>query len=404
MYSYNTENYFWDHNAGSNPGFSLGDAISVAIEKRQDETAVRYRTLVEHSKDIVFFSDGFGKILEISSKAHQLLGYYSEELLTLRISDIVEESDRKHLSILTDHLCGSDNSTLKINLIHKLGNPIPVEINFKRFSYNRLQGTIQPSSVAGIPSDFLKRTQKMNTIGEIVGGISHDFNNVLTIILACAQLMKLNVEKDSESGKHLQRIIEASDRGSSIAKQLLSFSRPNRNVLNPVLISGIIKELSQSVPYLMGKGIKVEYIDLAPNSRVYGDSCQIYQAILNLLLNAKDAMNCNGRIKITQSVISQETILERFKSPNSKYYLQLEIWDSGEGMDEFTKEKIFHPFFTTKENGKGTGLGLAVVKTIIDEHCGFIDFQSTPGKGTSFFLFFPLFEESASVEFDPRII
>ncbi len=115
-------------------------------------------------------------------------------------------------------------------------------------------------------------------------------------------------------------------------------------------------------------------------------------------------MNCNGRIKITQSVISKETILERFKSPNSKYYLQLEIWDSGEGMDEFTKEKIFHPFFTTKENGKGTGLGLAVVKTIIDEHRGFIDFQSTPGKGTSFFLFFPLFEESASVEFDPRII
>lgn len=396
MYSYNIESYFKEYDNGLTPHFSLGDAINFAIGKATNETEVRYRSLIEQSKDIVFFTDDFGKILDISSKAHRLLGYYSEELLTLRILDIIEDTDKYQFSFLADSLRQNGNSILKINLIHKLGNPIPVEINFKRLSYNRLQGTIQQSSSAEIPSDFLKRMQKLSTIGEIVGGITHDFNNVLTIILACAQLMKLNVEKYSESEKHLQRIMDAVDRGSSIAKQLLSISRPNNNVLTPVSVSGIVKELTQAVPYLMGKGIEVENLDHAPNSRVFADSCQIYQVILNLLLNAKDAMNRNGKIQITQSVVSKESILQRFESPSAKYYLGLEIRDSGVGMDELTKEKIFDPFFTTKGNEKGTGLGLAVVKTIVDEHGGFIDFQSSPGKGTVFSLFFPLFEESAS--------
>ncbi|MBM9499948.1 PAS domain S-box protein [Leptospira sp. 201903071] len=394
MYYYNVESYFRNIEEDSIPRFSLGDAVSIAVEKRKNETEFRYRTLIEQSEDIVFFADGDGKFLDISSKSHQLLGYYAEELLTLRIIDIVEETDKNKVILLKDSADSCSNTILKINLIHKLGKTIPVEISFKYISYNRLQGSIKQPSCSEIPSDFLIRAQKIDTIGRIVGGIAHDFNNILTIILSCTQLVELNVEKNSESEKHLRRIIGAVGRAGSIAKQLLSLSRPNTGIFAPVSVSGIVKELTQIIPYTMGKGIEIESLDLAQNARIFGDGCQIYQTILNLLLNARDAMNRNGKIKITQDLVSGESIFDRFSPILSQKYLRIEICDSGEGMDESIKEKIFNPFFTTKENEKGTGLGLAVVKTIVEEHSGFIDFQSTLGQGTTFSLFFPVFEES----------
>ncbi|MBM9577603.1 PAS domain S-box protein [Leptospira sp. 201903070] len=389
MYSYNVESYFRNLEEESIPRFSLGDAVSIAVEKTKNETEFRYRALIERSEDIIFFADGNGKFLDISSKAHQLLGYYAEELLTLRIVDIVEERDKNKV-LLEDSVSSHSNTVLKINLIHKFGNTIPVEISFKYISYNRLQGNIKQS----LYSDLLKRAQKMDTIGRIAGGITHDFNNILTIILSCAQLVELNVEKNSESEKHLQRIIGAAGRGGSIAKQLLSLSKPTNCVFAPISVSGIVKELTQIIPYTMGKGIEMENLDLAQNVRIMGDSCQIYQAILNLLLNARDAIDRNGKIKITQELVSKESFSNRFSPILAQKYLRVEICDSGEGMNEITKEKIFNPFFTTKKNEKGTGLGLAVVKTIVEEHSGFIDFQSTLGQGTTFSLFFPVLEES----------
>jgi two-component system, cell cycle sensor histidine kinase and response regulator CckA len=236
----------------------------------------------------------------------------------------------------------------------------------------------------------LIQAQKMEGVGTLAGGIAHDFNNLLAMILGSAELLRQYLGDMPSLGKYVDRIIDASERGKSISRQLLIFSRPDQAELKPISLSHIIGELRELLKHFLSKTIAITTEIDAGTGIVLGDGGQIHQALLNLALNAGDAMVNSGRLTIRERYVSSDVVTTRFPGADaSGRYIAVSVSDTGAGMDEAVIAKIFDPFFSTKERGKGTGLGLAMVHGIVKNHKGFIDVESTLGQGTTFTLYFP---------------
>ncbi len=236
----------------------------------------------------------------------------------------------------------------------------------------------------------LFQAQKLQSIGTLAGGIAHDFNNILCIILAYVTSMrrlKLSTGNDIES---LNAISQAVQRGAALVRQVLTFARKTDAVLEVIDINSLVLELLSMLRRTFPKIITFSE-QLGGNLPfIVADHSQIHQALLNLCVNARDAMPYGGIIIVKTESLTKEYVAEKFPSAGYSNYICISVTDTGEGMDETTRQKVFDPFFTTKEKGKGTGLGLSVVYGIMQAHDGFIDMESTPGQGTAFRLFFPV--------------
>jgi PAS domain S-box-containing protein len=236
----------------------------------------------------------------------------------------------------------------------------------------------------------LIQSHKMKSIGTLAGGIAHDFNNILGIILGYTSLLKrrrLDEEKHSEG---ITIINQAVQRGAALVRQILTFARKTDIEFEPFdltdLIHELISMLRQTFPRIISFTENIEkYIPY-----LYADRTQIYQALLNLCVNARDAMPNGGSITIEAKKQSLELVQGRFAEANQNSYICISVTDTGEGMDEATRLRVFEPFFTTKEKGKGTGMGLSVVYGVVHAHNGFIDLESEVGRGTIFRLYFPI--------------
>ncbi|HLP16411.1 MAG TPA: ATP-binding protein [Bacteroidota bacterium] len=268
--------------------------------------------------------------------------------------------------------------------VHGLG-----EFEVDSSGRRRILGTIQDITESITLERQLLQAQKLEGLGTLAGGIAHDFNNLLSMILGSAELLRLHVRDNAKIQKHVDRIIDASERGASISRQLLIFSRPEQSELKPVSVNNIIVELQQMLSHFLPKSISIEVKTETNEAMVMGDAGQIHQALLNLVLNAGDAMSNNGKLTIGLQMIEASALPRKFSPPDAAVYAVVTVADTGEGMSESMLKKIFDPFFTTKAQGKGTGLGLAMVHGIVKHHKGLIDVQSTPGKGTTFTLYFP---------------
>jgi CheY-like chemotaxis protein len=196
----------------------------------------------------------------------------------------------------------------------------------------------------------------------------------------------------------VDHIIDASERGTSISRQLLLFSRPNEAELKPISLSHTIIGLKEMLKHFLPRSISIVTSTENNNGVILGDAGQIHQALLNLSLNAGDAMTYSGILSIREYTASSDFIKMRFGHPAVTPYVAVDVSDTGTGMDKDIMEKIFDPFFSTKERGKGTGLGLAIVHGIVKSHNGFIDVDSTPGKGTTFSLYFPSHAHATNVK------
>jgi PAS domain S-box-containing protein len=239
--------------------------------------------------------------------------------------------------------------------------------------------------------DQLRQAQKMEAVGRLAGGIAHDFNNLLTAIRGNAELMSHRVKKDPAMAAEVDEILHAADRAASLTRQLLAFSR--KQVLQPVRLdlNEIIQGVSRMTRRIIGTDVQLR-LELSDNiSKVLADPAQVEQVLLNLIVNARDAMPTGGTITVQTENVTLDAHAPEIVQAGiaAGPFVLLSVTDDGIGMDQSTQARIFEPFFTTKETGRGTGLGLSTVYGIIRQTGGAITVESERGRGASFKVYLP---------------
>jgi two-component system cell cycle sensor histidine kinase/response regulator CckA len=237
----------------------------------------------------------------------------------------------------------------------------------------------------------LNQAQKMEAVGQLAGGVAHDFNNILTAIIGFATFLQQKLRENAPLGRIADQIIVAAERAAELTQSLLVFSRKETVEMKPVNLNTVVEHVERFLQRIIGEGIELKTSPYAGDLVVLADSGQVEQILMNLATNAKDAMPEGGSIFIATTMIELDG---KFVSAHGYgkpgHYGLITFEDTGCGMDEGTMERIFEPFFTTKEVGKGTGLGLSIVYGIVKQHNGFINVYSEPGKGTTFRVYFPV--------------
>ncbi len=246
----------------------------------------------------------------------------------------------------------------------------------------------------------LRQAQKMEAVGTLAGGIAHDFNNILTAILGYSEMARLQLPPDHRIGKNLDQVILGVNRATDLVQQILTFSRQEEEKLQPLHVQYIIKEALKLLRASLPTTIQLKTQIMTNCHPILANPIQIHQVLMNLCSNAKDAIGeASGTLSVslTEIEVTEDGAIKGCPQIISGAYLDLEIRDTGCGMDDLTLSKLFDPFFTTKEKGKGTGLGLAVVHGIIKQHNGEITVSSKPAQGTIFNIYLPVIDEEYEV-------
>jgi two-component system, cell cycle sensor histidine kinase and response regulator CckA len=240
----------------------------------------------------------------------------------------------------------------------------------------------------------LLQSQKMESVGRLAGGVAHDFNNLLTVVNGYGELALRKLEKGNPLRPYVEEIKKAGERAANLTRQLLAFSR--KQILQPKVIdlNDHVAEANRMLRRLIGEDIEI-VLTLRPNLwKVRVDPSQLDQVLVNLAVNARDAMQHGGRLTIrTDNVTVDAETAQRGDSPQLGPHVLLTVSDTGHGMDEQTRSRLFEPFFTTKDVGKGTGLGLSTVYGIISQSGGFVTVESEPGRGAAFKIYLPRVED-----------
>jgi signal transduction histidine kinase len=242
----------------------------------------------------------------------------------------------------------------------------------------------------------LLQAQKMEAIGQLAGGVAHDFNNILTTVIGYGNLLQMKIDRDDPRRHYVDHILASSQRAAQLTHSLLAFSRKQVMEMRPQSVNGMVQSAEKLLARLLTEDIEVSLSLADVDSTVLADQTQFEHVLINLATNARDAMPGGGRLSITTAFFEMDDVFVRTKGyglPGA--YALITVADTGIGMDEKTASKIFEPFFTTKDVGKGTGLGLSIVYGVVKQHSGFIDVESLPGRGTSFRIYLPLVQSVA---------
>ncbi|MCX7726479.1 MAG: PAS domain S-box protein [Chitinispirillaceae bacterium] len=386
------------------------------LKERSEELYTKekkYRLLAENMRDVLVVFDINYCISYISPSVNKIFGYSEKEFLSKKIDSFLTEKNRTFFdSLFRDFFENPQQYE---------STTIPLEFEFQRKDGSIFFGEIIPSlvrnksgtleGIQAIIRDITERkkseqektllreqllqAEKMQVLGKIAGGIAHDFNNQLAGILGFAELIKSEEQKDSECFVAAEAIIKIVKRSSDLISKLLAFARKGNYRVELIDIHQLIDEVMTILSRSIDKTITLSKNFLASVSYIKGDPSQIQNALLNIGLNARDAMPNGGIITFTTQI---SEIPENFVTPyqtsiKAGKYLQISIADTGTGIEEEIKKHIFEPFFTTKKDGKGSGMGLAAVFGTVEAHKGIIDVESEVNKGSTFHLYFPLEEE-----------
>jgi nitrogen-specific signal transduction histidine kinase/CheY-like chemotaxis protein len=246
----------------------------------------------------------------------------------------------------------------------------------------------------------MRQSEKMEAIGQLAGGVAHDFNNQLGGILGYADLLRIECADRPQLARYAEAIIATAKRSSSLNAQLLAFARQGKYLAIPVDLNKLVDEIALMLERSLNKNIMT--VKILTNERAFttGDPAQLQNALLNLAINARDAMPGGGKLIISTAVatLNEGYCSQSALSVKSGRYVKIRVADTGIGMSEDVRKRIFEPFFTTKEKGKGTGMGLASVYGTVKKHKGAIDVESRPGRGTEMTVYLPLTENAIEVE------
>ena len=377
------------------------------VETRLRDSELRFRNLVESIKDWFWEVDPQGVYTYAGPQVKDLLGYDPDEVLGKTPFDFMTSEEKERMSKSFNVLVAerSPIELLRNTLIHKDGRQVVVEtsglpIYDAQARFCGFRGTDRDITEKVKLEEHLQQAQKMESIGTLTGGIAHDFNNILGIMVGNAELALDDVPPWNPGYQNLQEIKTAGLRAAHIVKQLLSFSRKSEQKLKPVEIKAIIKDSLNLLRATMPATVEIRENFATAEGTILADPIQINQVIMNLCINASQAMEDEGGIIEVRAL--KISLDGRNGSGNPGLpkgnYIKISVSDTGSGIDPLIADKIFDPYFTTKEVGRGSGMGLAVVHGIVKNHSGVVTVESNVGEGATFNVFFPLAKESAEVE------
>jgi len=367
----------------------------------------RYRDLIENANDIIYTTDLHGRFTSVNLRGEQITGMARTEMSRMSIRDIVSpESAPRAESLVAEAQRGEAKPT-ELEIVSRDGRRVWLEISsrlvFTEGEPRAVQGIARDVTDRKLLEDQLRQAQKMEAVGQLAGGIAHDFNNLLMVIGGYGEMLLEQLEEQHPVRRHAEQILKATQRASSLTRQLLVFSRKQALQRRVLDLNHLVLELGKMLPRLIREDIELRILPGANLGPVKADPNQIEQIIMNLVVNARDAMPRGGELTIeTTNVCLDVDAGPRHMNMPAGEYVALDISDTGVGMDSATQQRIFEPFFTTKEQGKGTGLGLATVYGIVKQSNGFIEVHSEVGNGTSFKVYFPRVPQCAETAVAPE--
>jgi PAS domain S-box-containing protein len=382
----------------------IGKVKDSAERKRMDEshrqTYAWQEALFEGSRDGILISDEKSHIVAANEAACKLTGYSKAELLSMQASDLQEEADISRLETIHKRILSGEDIEGETKITTKSGRNLDVEFGHHRVLISGvpyIHSIVRDISSRKHLEAQLLQAQKMEAIGALAGGVAHDFNNLLSVIKGYTELLLDEFDQSDPRRQDLQQIEKAAQRAASLTSQLLAFSR--KQILQPEILdlNAAINDMSIMLRRLIGEHIELIIREQPNLGLINADPGQIQQIVLNLAVNARDAMPRGGKLIIeTSDVEVEERYVQEHPFVQPGPYVMAAISDNGIGMDAETKARIFEPFFTTKEKGKGTGLGLSTVYGIVKQSNGFIWVYSEPGNGTTFKVYFPRMQGEVS--------
>ena len=382
-------------------------ALRIEINERElTEQALRmseakFRGLFEHVVEGVHQSTGDGRLLLVNPAFVRMLGYESEaEALALDFARDIYVAPEERATFLRSLHEKGEVRNLEARFKRKDGQAITVLRNARVVRDEQgaalyFEGTIVDITERKHLEEQLRQSQKIEAIGQLAGGIAHDFNNVLTTVKGYCDLLSEAFDDSDVRKRDVAEIAKAADRAAALTRQLLAFSR--RQILEPRVLDlrAVVAGLDPMLRRLIGEDIELATLPGRDLGRVKADPNQIAQILMNLAINARDAMSPGGKLTIeTMNVDLDEDYARRHVAVQPGPYVLLAVSDTGSGIDAETLSHMFEPFFTTKEQGKGTGLGLSTVYGIVKQSSGNIWVYSEPGRGTTFKIYLPRVEEA----------
>lgn len=364
-------------------------------EERLSESQERFTTAFRSSPfGITISSEAEGRYLDVNPAFLKIVGYEREEIVGQTMHQLNLWPDPEQRGLMLDRIKSAEHATpVKVRFRAKSGQTRLVEVAAERIHLD------DESCILAIAHDvtdsvqleqkFLQ-AQKMEAVGRLAAGVAHDFNNMLGVIIGYSELAKDRLETGHPAHKYLLEIKTAGDRAVALTRQLLAFSR--QQVLEPrnLNLNSVVHHASKMLLHMIGEDISLVFRPSEPLGSVYADLSQIEQILMNLAVNARDAMPKGGKIIIeTANVDLGESYIREQQPVRPGPYVMLSVTDTGIGMDEATLAQVFEPFFTTKEAGKGTGLGLSTAYGIAKQSGGYIWAYSEAGRGTTFKLYLP---------------
>ncbi len=384
------------------------DAAAAALE----ESEARYRSLFEQSRDAIFMLEAegpnAGRIVSANRAALDMHGYSDKDIGQLRMKDLLPPGDT---AAFADRLREIDREgSRRYEVLHrrKNGTDFLVEVTETLIA---MGGRRYCMSVSRDFSDLkrseeqrrkleeqLIQVQKIESLGRLAGGVAHDINNMLTPIMGYAQILSDGLPEGDYRKEEANSILRSALRVRDVARQLLAFARKQTLDMKVIDLNAVLIGFEKMLRRTIRENIVIETKYVAPLPPVLADAGQIEQVILNLAVNAQDAMPNGGRLRFqTRRVTLDKAFVEEHKGAREGEYLSLAVTDNGTGMAPDVQAKVFEPFFTTKERGRGPGLGLAMVYGIVKQHDGYVDVVSEVGTGTTFTLYIPVTRQQTSV-------
>ncbi len=372
----------------------------VRAERQLVESEANYRRALQQASDAIVVSDRQGVILEVNARAEELLGFRREELRGKRMEDLAVAEDRERQPLRARDLLEETTALHERRLARKGGGSVEVEISARDLGDGRVQAIVRDISERRRLEEQLRQAQKMEAVGQLTGGIAHDLNNLLTVVLANSEMMAGALPPGRDDLQNdIGELQSAARRGAQMIKKLLSFSRHAALTFQVLDLAQVVGELLGTLRRLLPAHIDVKLQRDHDPVRILADAGAMEQILINLATNARDAMPRGGELMLQ---VHRVDVARPPAGAQPGSYACLTVRDTGIGMDERVRARAFEPFFTTKPPGEGSGLGMAMLYGLTQQHGGFVELESEVGVGTSVRVYIPLArDEQPLIELTP---